>query len=210
MKNKFIVLEGLEGSGKTTACKKIKKFLFKKNIKDVIIVRQPGSTYISEKIRKIIKFENKKEKLNIYSELLLLYSARLQLMENIIYPAFQKGKWIISDRHNLSSIAYQGGGQGLNQNLIHQLTKITDSFIKPDLTIFLDIDPKIGLKKAFLRGKLDRIEKKPINFFIKVRKFYLKYLSYQSKKIIINSNNNMNKVNKIIEKKICKWFKIPK
>jgi dTMP kinase len=208
-KNKFIVIEGLEGSGKTTVCKKIKKLLLLKNIDNVIIVRQPGSTFISEKIRKIIKFENKKENLNPYSELLLLYSARLQLMENVIYPEFQKGKWIISDRHNLSSFAYQGGGKGINKKLIEKLTKITDNFIKPNLTIFLDVDPKIGLQRAILRNKLDRIEKKSINFFIKVRQCYLKYLSLESKKIIVNANYKIEKVDKIIKKKLYKWLKNP-
>ncbi|CAL4321896.1 dTMP kinase [Buchnera aphidicola] len=207
MKNKFIVIEGLEGAGKTTICKKIRNLLFYKKIKNIIIVRQPGGTYISEKIRKIIKSENKDEKLNIYAELLLLYSARLQLMENIIYPKFKQGAWIISDRHNLSSIAYQGGGRGLNQNLIKQLTKITNNFIKPDLTIFLDVHPKIGIKRAILRKKLDRIEKKSINFFKKVRKCYLKYLSFQSKKIIINANSTIKQVNKIIKNKLYKWLK---
>ncbi|MCW5197779.1 dTMP kinase [Buchnera aphidicola] len=205
-KNKFIVIEGLEGSGKTTACKIIKNFLFLNNIKKVIIVRQPGSTSISEKIRKIIKNNNKKEKLNKFSELFLLYSARIQLMKNIIKPALKKGKWIISDRHNLSSIAYQGGGRGIDQSLIKILNNIINKISKPDLTIFLDVKLKIGLKRAFLRSNFDRIEQQSKNFFLKVKKYYLKFLSFEKNKIIINANNNKKIVQKNIISKFKNWI----
>ncbi|NIH16591.1 MAG: dTMP kinase [Buchnera aphidicola (Periphyllus lyropictus)] len=206
-KNKFIVVEGIEGSGKTTACKKIKKFLILKKIKKVIILRQPGSTLISEKIRSIIKYKNKNEKLNLYSELFLLYSARLQLLENIIKPELKKGSWIICDRHNLSSISYQGGGRGININIIKNLSKITDKIAKPDLTIFFDVKPKIGIKRILLRSKLDRIEKESLFFFSKVRKFYLKYLSLISEKIIIDANHKLKKVFKLTKKKLYNWLK---
>ncbi|WP_343187616.1 dTMP kinase [Buchnera aphidicola (Periphyllus koelreuteriae)] len=206
-KNKFIVVEGMEGSGKTTACKKIKKILLSKMIKNVIIVRQPGSTFISEKIRSLIKSDYKHEKLNKYSELLLLYSARFQLLKNIIQPQLKKGNWIISDRHNLSSIAYQRGGQGIQNSLIKKLIKITNKFAKPDLTIFFDVNQKIGLKRISFRSKLDRIEKKSYLFFSKVRKYYLKYISLESKKIIINANLNLKIVNKVLKKKLNHWLK---
>ncbi|WP_343183381.1 dTMP kinase [Buchnera aphidicola] len=206
-KNKFIVVEGMEGSGKTTACKKIKEILLSKMIKNVIIVRQPGSTFISEKIRSLIKSDCKHEKLNKYSELLLLYSARFQLLKNIIQPQLKKGNWIISDRHNLSSIAYQRGGQGIQNSLIKKLIKITNKFAKPDLTIFFDVNQKIGLKRILFRSKLDRIEKKSYLFFSKVRKYYLRYISSESKKIIINANLNLKIVNKILKKKLNHWLK---
>ncbi|CAL4321799.1 Thymidylate kinase [Buchnera aphidicola (Periphyllus testudinaceus)] len=205
-KNKFIVVEGMEGAGKTTACQTIKKILLLKMIKNVIIVRQPGSTFISEKIRSLITSEHKKEKLNKYSELLLLYSARFQLLKNVIQPQLKKGNWIISDRHNLSSIAYQGG-QGIKNSLIYDLIKITNKFAKPDLTIFFDIKQEIGLNRIILRSKLDRIEKKSSIFFSKVRKNYLKYISLNSKKIIINANLDLKMVNNHLKKKLNNWLK---
>lgn len=206
-KNKFIVVEGLEGSGKTTICKTIKKILLSKNAKKVIIVRQPGSTFISEKIRSIIKNNYKKEKLSNFSELFLLYSARFQLMENIIKPELMKGTWIISDRHNLSSIAYQGGGRGINQSLIKILNLLVDKIYKPHLTIFLDVKPKIGLKRASLRSNFDRIEKQSKNFFLKIKKYYFKFLPFEKEKIIINANNNIKIVKKNIKYQLINWIK---
>ncbi|CAL4321918.1 Thymidylate kinase [Buchnera aphidicola (Chaitophorus sp. 3695)] len=205
--NKFIVVEGLEGSGKTTACKIIKKILYLNNIKNVITVRQPGSTFISEKIRAIIKNDYKKEKLNKFSELFLIYSARFQLMENIIKPALIKGKWIISDRHNLSSIAYQGGGRGINISLIKILNTLINKISKPNLTVFLDVKPKIGLKRALLRSNFDRIEKQSKKFFFKVMKYYFKFLSSEKNKIIINANKNIKIVKKNIKSQLQNWIK---
>jgi dTMP kinase len=206
-KNKFIVIEGLEGSGKTTACQIIKKILLSHNIKKIIIVRQPGSTLISEKIRSIIKKDYKTEKLNKFSELFLLYSARFQLMENIIKPSLKKGVWIISDRHNLSSIAYQGGGRNIDQSLIQMLNNLINKISKPDLTIFLDVSVEIGLKRALLRSNFDRIEKQSKKFFLKVREYYFKFLLSEKNKIIINANNNIKVMKENIKNQLNTWIK---
>ncbi|WP_343191990.1 dTMP kinase [Buchnera aphidicola] len=207
MKNsQFIVVEGIEGSGKTSICLIILELLKQYNIKKIINVRQPGSTPIAEMIRNIIK-NNNEEKLIKESELLLICAARLQLIENIIKPALQKGIWVISDRHILSSFAYQGGGSHINTKLITTLNKILFSKLNPNLTIYVDIDPKIGLKRVYARGLPDRIEKNSLEFFKRTRKIYLKMIKNNINTIYINGNQDINLIKKILQKKIKHWLK---
>lgn len=204
--NKFIVVEGLEGAGKTNACISIKNILNKHNIRNILLVRQPGSTPISEEIRKLIK-KNHKEKIVKETELLLMYAARIQLLETKIKPALKSGKWVISDRHDLSSLAYQGGGLKINTRVIITLTNLFLKNFTPDLTIYLDVSPKIGLKRALKRKKLDAIESRSLEFFKKTRQIYLKNIKLNSKIIKINANSNIEIVNEKIINKMSNWLK---
>ncbi|AWH90441.1 dTMP kinase [Buchnera aphidicola (Melanaphis sacchari)] len=206
MQNKFIVIEGLEGAGKSHACLYIKKILKKCNIEKIILVRQPGSTKISEKIRNLIKKNSYSEKLTNEAELLLIYAARIQLVETIIKPALKNGMWVISDRHDLSSLAYQGGGLGIKKKLIMQLKNLFLKNFNPDLTIYLDVNPKIGLQRALKRNSLDRIESRSLKFFYKTRKAYLKNIKLDNKSIKINANFNIKIVMKTVKKQILNWL----
>lgn len=206
IKNKFIVIEGLEGAGKNNACFCITSTLKKNNIKNVILVRQPGSTPIAEKIRELIKNESHAEKFVKETELLLMYAARMQLVKKVIQPALKKGKWVISDRHDLSSLAYQGGGLGIKTKLINQLKKLFLGNFVPDLTIYLDVYPDIGLKRALKRSKLDQIEHRSLDFFKKTRKSYLKNIKSDKKVIKINANLNINIVTKNIQCQFLQWL----
>ncbi|QCI20489.1 dTMP kinase [Buchnera aphidicola (Brachycaudus cardui)] len=205
-KNKFIVVEGLEGAGKTNASIYIKNILNKYNIKNIILVRQPGSTPIAEEIRKLIKNKFDSDELIKETELLLMYAARIQLVEKIIKPALKNGMWVISDRHDLSSIAYQGGGLGIKKKIISTLKHLFLKDFVPDLTIYLDVSPRIGLKRALNRNSLDLIECRNLDFFKKTRKFYLKNIALDKKIIKINANLDINTVNKNIAKKILNWL----
>lgn len=207
IKNKFIVVEGLEGAGKTQACICIKNILKKYNIKNIISVRQPGSTPISEEIRQLIIKKIQKETLTKEAELLLIYAARIQLVKRIIKPALKSGMWVISDRHDLSSLAYQGGGLGIKKELITQLKYLLLGDFTPDLTIYLDVSPKIGLKRASNRNILDKIESRSLNFFKKTRKSYLKNIKLDEKTIKINANLNIINVTQNITKKLSNWLK---
>ncbi|QCI22212.1 dTMP kinase [Buchnera aphidicola] len=205
-KNKFIVIEGLEGAGKTNACICIKNILNEYNFKDVILVRQPGSTPIAEEIRELIQKKFDKDNLIKETELLLMYAARIQLVKTIIKPALKNGKWVISDRHDLSSLAYQGGGLGIKKTII---TKLQSFFLEdfiPDLTVYLDVSPKIGLKRALKRNPLDLIESRSLQFFKKVRKIYLQQIKLNKNIIKINANLNMQTVSENITKQISNWL----
>lgn len=205
IKNKFIVIEGLEGSGKTHACAYIKDILKINNINNVILVRQPGSTPIAEEIRKLIKTHHA-ETIIKETELLLIYAARIQLVETIIKPALNRGNWVISDRHDLSSLAYQGGGLGINEDIINQLKNLLLKDFLPDLTLYLDVTPEIGLKRALQRSSLDRIETRSLKFFNKTRKSYLKNIKLDKSIIKINANVDIKNVTQDIKKKLLKWL----
>lgn len=208
MKNKFITIEGIEGSGKTT----IKKFIFKllqnNGIKNVICIREPGSTPICEKLRKLIKSDNK-EIFHSKTEILIFYAARAQLLENIIKPALKNGYWVIGDRHDLSSQAYQGRNNlntKINELIAFLKENILEGFV-PDLTFYLDINPYIGIQRVFNRNKkIDRIEKNNINFFTEVRKKYLELSIFNEKIKIIDASKSIKEIEKLIKKNLKKWF----
>lgn len=205
IKNKFIVIEGLEGAGKTNACICVKETLKKNNIKNIVLVRQPGSTPIAEKIRHLIKIDAN-EKITKETELLLIYAARMQLVQTIIKPALNRGNWVISDRHDLSSLAYQGGGLGISENIINQLKILLLGDFSPDLTIYLDVTPHIGLKRALKRSLFDRIENRSLNFFKKTRKSYLNNIKSNKKIIKIDANLDIDNVTQNIKKQLLKWL----
>jgi dTMP kinase len=206
IKNKFIVIEGLEGAGKTHACICIKNILRKQNIRNILLVRQPGSTPIAEEIRKLTKKKFNKDNFIKETELLLMYAARIQLVEKKIKPALNNGMWVISDRHDLSSLAYQGGGLGIKKKIITQLQSLFFKNLTPDLTVYLDVSPKIGLSRAYKRNSLDQIESRSLEFFRKTRKSYLKNTEIKKNTITINANLNMKVVTHNLTKKILNWL----
>ncbi|MCM8525062.1 MAG: dTMP kinase [Lentisphaeraceae bacterium] len=171
---KFIVIEGLEGAGKSTAVNVIKEFLQSNGREDILQCREPGGTKLGETIRDLVKSNSYNEKIDSRTELLLMYASRIQLVENVIKPALDSGKSVICDRFYYSTYAYQGGGRGIDLGIIDSIHSASLGDFKPDLTIYMDIDPKIGLKRAAVRGELDRFEQEKIDFFNKTRDMYLK------------------------------------
>ncbi len=169
---KFIVIEGLEGAGKSTAVGYVVEWLHQQGITGIETTREPGGTPLAERMRAIIK-EVSEEPLSMQAELLLMYAARVQLVENRIKPALAAGRWVVGDRHDLSSQAYQGGGRGIDAGLIRQIKQAVLGDFGPDLTLYLDIDPAVGLRRASHRGALDRIECEQLDFFERTRARYL-------------------------------------
>jgi dTMP kinase len=170
-KGQFIVVEGIEGAGKSSAISVVKKVLAKHGI-DFINTREPGGTPLAESLRDIVKSADHEEVLTQETELLLMYASRSQLLENRIIPALEKGQWVIGDRHDLSSRAYQGGGRKFDDQLMDTIAQVTLKGFKPQLTLYLDISPELGLARAQARGALDRIELEKIEFFHRVRNKY--------------------------------------
>lgn len=171
MQAKFIVIEGLEGAGKSTAVATVINWLAEHGITNVITTREPGGTKLAEKMRAIVK-EVDDEPLTTAAELMLLYAARAQLVENVIKPALANDCWVVGDRHDLSSIAYQGGGRGYDISVLKTLKEVAIGDFKPALTLLLDIDPRIGLERARVRGELDRIELEQLSFFERIGNTY--------------------------------------
>lgn len=167
----FLTLEGVEGVGKSTNIEFIIQCLREKKIEHVL-TREPGGTQIAESIRDLLLASND-ETLSEMSELLLVFAARAQHLEKVIKPALSEGKWVVCDRFTDATFAYQGAGRGLDCNTIAQLESMVQNDLRPDLTIILDLDPKIGMERASKRGSLDRFEREKQSFFEKVRQGYL-------------------------------------
>ncbi|WMY97055.1 MAG: dTMP kinase [Arsenophonus sp.] len=206
MKSYYIVIEGLEGAGKTSAIKTSIKILNEMGIKEITCTREPGGTQLGEKLRELIKYDIFEEKITDKAELLMLYAARIQLIETVIKPSLLKGKWVIGDRHDLSSQAYQGGGRQFSLKIMKILRNILLNNFRPDLTLYLDIDPEEGLKRIRNRGKLDRIEKESLDFFNRTRKCYLELASKDKKIVTIDANQSLEKVQKNIKDIFLNWF----
>ncbi len=206
MKANFIVIEGLEGAGKSTAIKTVLDTLNKAGIYDIVNTREPGGTPLAEKMRALIKEEHEGEYLQDMTELLLLYAARVQLVENVIKPALSKGQWVVGDRHDMSSQAYQGGGRQIDAALMKNLRDTTLGDFKPAFTIYMDIDPKVGLERARGRGELDRIEKMDISFFERTRERYLDIANNDPSVVVINAEQSIEKVSQDIQTALNEWL----
>ncbi len=195
---KLIVIEGLEGAGKSTAVSTIVDLLNQHQI-NTLTTREPGGTEIGEQLRSIIKNPQYKEILDDKSELLLLYTARIQLLEEVIKPALKKGIWVIADRFELSTMAYQGGGRGIDQAIIQQLSTFCLNGFKPDLTLYLDLNPELGIQRAQLRGQFDRIEQQTMEFFHRVHKMYKKCIQREPNIVTIDATLPILEVQKYIK-----------
>lgn len=192
MKGQFIVIEGLEGAGKSTAVNTVKEWVEARG-EAVRLVREPGGTPFAEALRELVK-RDWDEVITAEAELMLMYAARVQLVENVIKPALQQGEWVIGDRHDLSSRAYQGGGRELGDAMLKQLRQLTLKDFQPDLTLYLDIDPELGLQRAHARGELDRIEKQNIAFFQRTRQRYLDIAATEPNITVIDASRSLTDV----------------
>ncbi|MBG3079088.1 dTMP kinase [Proteus mirabilis] len=204
--SKFIVIEGLEGAGKTSAIQTVINTLKEKDITNLAFTREPGGTPLAEKLRELIKQGIEGEKVTDKAELLMLYAARVQLVENVIKPALAEGKWVIGDRHDLSSQAYQGGGRGLDKDLMLSLRNTVLGDFRPDLTLYLDLDPAIGLARARARGELDRIEKESMDFFYRTRERYQALTKGDDSIITIDASQTIDKVQADIRQALTTWL----
>ncbi|ARR05861.1 thymidylate kinase [Vibrio campbellii] len=206
MKANFIVVEGLEGAGKSTAIKTVLDTLKAAGIENIVNTREPGGTPLAEKMRALVKEEHEGEDLKDMTELLLLYAARVQLVENVIKPALANDQWVVGDRHDLSSQAYQGGGRQIDASLMKNLRDTTLGEFKPAFTLYMDIDPRVGLERARGRGELDRIEKMDISFFERTRERYLELANADDSIVIINAEQSIEDVAQDIKAALNEWL----
>jgi len=201
MKAKFITLEGIEGSGKTSSLKSITDLLDKKNI-SYVVTREPGGSSIGKELRAILL--DPETEISPEVELMLMLSDRKDHVEKIILPNLEKGNWVVSDRFMDSSIAYQGGGRQLDKKLIISLTEHLN-LPQPDLTLLFDLPVEISLSRVKARGELDRFEKEELEFHKRIRNAYLDLAKNNSNRIkIIDSSEKiesmLNNVKQAIEK----------
>jgi dTMP kinase len=171
MRGRFITLEGSEGSGKSTNLNFIHQRLQQSGL-EVVLTREPGGTPLGENIRELL-LDHRQQSMVSDTELLLMFAARAQHLNELILPALEAGKWVLCDRFTDATYAYQGAGRGISSDRIAQLEQWVQGELRPDLTVFLDLPVAQGLARAGERAELDRFEREEIDFFERVRQGYL-------------------------------------
>jgi len=171
MRGRFITMEGGEGAGKSTMLERVAEWL-ERSAHPVVRTREPGGTELAEKLRDIL-LDRTNLLLSGKAELLLMFAARAQHLDELIRPALARGDWVLCDRFTDATWAYQGGGRGLPGEDIEALETLVHGDLQPDLTLLLDLPVELGLKRASRRSQADRFEQESIDFFQRVRNAYL-------------------------------------
>ena len=199
---RFITIEGVEGVGKSTNLSLIESLVSERGF-DVLVTREPGGTMTGERIRKIL-LDKEEQAMTAMTELLLMFAARKQHVEEVIKPALSKGVWVISDRFTDSSYAYQGGGRQLGSKKVAKLEELVLNDFKPDLTLLLDLDVTAGLARATSDSSPDRFESEEKEFFERVRAVFLARSKYHHYRVI-NSAQSMEAVQVELRKIIASF-----
>jgi dTMP kinase len=202
----FITFEGIDQSGKSTQCQLLKEYLQSRGF-EVILIREPGGTKISEKIRDLLL---DKENVNMrgLTEFLLYSSSRAQLVDEVIKPALAQKKVVICDRYADSSAAYQGFARGLGIDMVEQISQVATYGVTPDLTIFVDIPIQLAFDRLKARGKLsDRIEAEGNRFFELVRQGYLQIATRHKNRFkVVDGTDDINSIEQKIRSLIVERF----
>ncbi|HSJ48366.1 MAG TPA: dTMP kinase [Gammaproteobacteria bacterium] len=168
---RFITLEGSEGVGKTSNLAFMERHLREAG-REVVVTREPGGTPVGEQIRALL-LDPANQAMVSDCELLLMFAARAQHLQEVIVPAVARGAWVLCDRFTDATYAYQGGGRGIDAARIAELESWVQGGLRPDLTLLLDLPVEIGLARAGERGAPDRFEQEQRAFFERVRQAYL-------------------------------------
>lgn len=194
-KGTFITFEGPDGSGKSSQMRILAERLRSQG-REVVETQEPGGTEIGRQIRSIL-LNADNQKLCPVAEMLLYFAARAQNFDERILPAWERGAVVLSDRFTDSTLAYQGGGRKLGQDVVLQLHDIACHGLQPDLTICLDVDAEVGLRRVRSRNGAarDRIEEETIDFHQRVRDIYLELGRQHPERIkIVDGNGPMEDV----------------
>lgn len=187
-KGLLISLEGIDGAGKSTLLERLYLSL---NSFTLLSLREPGGTYISEKIRELL-LDSRNEGMLSQTEALLYAAARNQLVEELIVPALNDGKIVLLDRYIDSTIAYQGYGRGLDISFLEIVNQICTGGLKPDLTLLLDLDP-VESQKRKKKDIPDRLEKEGISFQYRVRDGYLEIAGKEPERVkVLDASQNLD------------------
>lgn len=181
---KFITFEGGEGAGKTTLIDSLKKYFDENNI-DYIATREPGGVKVCEEIRNIVKYST--EEISKRAELLLFSASRAELTQRLIRPSLESGKIVLCDRYFDSTRVYQGFANGLKDEYVMSITNFATNGLVPDITFYLDIDPKVAFLRKGGQDKGDRIEERDLSYHYMVRDGYNKIAKDDPRFVILDA-----------------------
>ena len=202
MQGKFITLEGIEGSGKSTNLVTIKSILDQYKI-DYVLTREPGGGPLGPHLRKLLL--DKDQSISPSVEMLLMMADRKDHVDNLIIPNLDKGIWVISDRYLDSTIAYQGGGRQLDIDLITSLSASL-KLPTPDFTLLFDLPVDVALERAKERSELDRFEREPLDFHSRIRESYLELASTNHRIKTIDSSKDFESVSLQVENYLTEFL----
>lgn len=205
-RGRFISLEGAEGAGKTTAMDCLRRALVARGLR-VVTTREPGGTPFGEDVRKLL-LARRVDAAAPLAETLLVFAARAQNVAAVIEPALRRGDWVLCDRYTDSTFAYQCGGSGLETGVVSRLAELTHANCWPDLTIYLDVPPRLGLERAAARtggeigkdagktavGDVDRFEAESLDFFERVRACYRQRAADHDRIVTIDAGQGLSNV----------------
>jgi dTMP kinase len=207
-KGLFITLEGPDGCGKTTQAGFLIEWLRGRG-REVVHTREPGGTGLAEKLRSLIL--DPSSKISPLAELMLYEAARAQHTDEIIRPALEDGRCVVSERYYDSTTAYQGYGRGLPPQMIDRLNRAATAGLKPDLSIVLDVPAALGLARARKlkeQGKGDRLEQEAVSFHERVRKGFHAIARKEPKRVkIIDASGTLQEVQQKIRQVVEKKFR---
>lgn len=199
---RFITVEGIEGVGKTTNLEFIHQYLLSLGL-EVVRTREPGGTPLAESIRELL-LAPRVEPVAELAELLLMFAARAQHIDQCIRPALERGAWVLCDRFTDATYAYQGGGRGLDQSRIAQLETLVQGELRPDLTILLDLPARQGMARARARSAPDRFEAEAEAFFERVRECYLQRAAAEPQRFaVINAAPPLEQVQQAVSQALA-------
>ena len=188
---KFITFEGGEGCGTTTHIKRIAAHL-RESGRTVLVLREPGGTDVGEQIRQVLQYSNQSTKMVSETELLLFCASRAQLVREIIQPALAAGQIVIADRFFDSTTVYQGAGRQLDAAGVKFINEFAIGDCRPNRTLVIDLDPRIGLERARGRELFDRMENQSLDFYDRVRQGYLALAQHEPARVkIVDGNQSL-------------------
>jgi len=197
--SKFITFEGVDGAGKSTHLAWFAETLRQRGL-DVIVTREPGGTPLGEQLREMLL----NQAMSIGTEAMLMFAARLEHIEQVIKPALQSGKWVVSDRFSDASFAYQGGGRKMDWGRLKQLEQWVHPDLQPDLTLFFDVPVEVARQRLANNATLDRFEQEQADFFERVRAGYHRRVNeHPQRYAVIDGAQSLDKVKLQLEEIIA-------
>jgi len=197
MKGLFITFEGPDGSGKSTQITRLKEYLSSKGY-DVLLVREPGGTRISEQIRSVI-LDTENKGMHPICEAMLYAASRAQLTHQVIIPALEEGRMVIADRFVDSSIVYQGYARGLGEEMVATINSYATGGLAPDITFLINIPAEVGIARKNNQQKLDRLEEEGISFHKKVHEGYNRLKDKNNRIVEIDGTKSIDEIAREIE-----------
>lgn len=197
MAGKFITFEGIDGAGKSSHIAWLLEYLRGLG-HQVVATREPGGTPLGEKLRDLLL----REPMHLETETLLMFAARREHLDKLIWPALAQGQWVVSDRFSDASYAYQGGGRGLSKDKFLALENWVHGGFQPDLTLVFDLDPAIAAQRLSGTGNApDRFEREPADFFAAVRAAYLERAVADPNRVkLIDAGRGLDEVRSQLER----------